>query len=131
MCGALRTGADRALMGLSGLVMVSIALLYMREGFAFLFTAGVGAGMLLVAWVLPRNINDLLLRVIGLTSMIYVPYDIYDDTIARAHLDSDARMLAKAFGGTTMMWGGLWLVVSVATIFLCLRWSAEEPSNIV
>ncbi len=128
--GALRTGADRIMMGLLGAVMIVIAVLYMREGFALAFTLGSGAAMLLMAWFLPRVVNDLLLRVIGLTSMIYVPHDIFSDTIARAHLNSDARMMADAFGGSTVLWGGLWLALSGAVILLCLRLGHGTPSNI-
>lgn len=127
---ALRTGADRAVMGLLGLLMIVIAVLYMREAFALGFTAGSGAMMLLMAWFLPRSVNDLVLRVIGLTSLIYVPHDIFSDTIARAHLNSDARMMADAFGGNTVLWGGLWLILSGVVILMCLRLGHGAPSNI-
>lgn len=128
--GALRTGADRALMALLGAVMIVIAVLYMRERFALGFTIGTGVVMLFLAWFLPRVVNDLLLRVIGLTSVIYVPFDIFSDTIARAHLRSDARMLAEEFGGTTVLWGGLWLAISLLVIVLCLRMAHGAPSNL-
>ena len=49
-------------------------------------------------------------------SMIYVPLDILSDTIFRSELRSDARMLAEEFGGATVMWGGVWLVLSLVAI---------------
>lgn len=128
--GALRTGADRVLMGGLGLVMIAIAVAYMREGFALAFTLGAGLVFLLMAWFLPRVVNDLALRVVGLVSMIYVPFDIFSDTIDRAHLDSDARMLAEEFGGPTVLWGGLWLVLSLFVILGCLKLSHGKASNI-
>ncbi|HHI69922.1 MAG TPA: M50 family peptidase, partial [Rhodobacteraceae bacterium] len=78
----------------------------------------------------PHDVNDLALRVIGLTSMIYVPLDIFSDTIARSGIRSDAYMLAERFGGATVIWGGLWLLISLAVIGVCFRYGLGERSNI-
>ena len=130
LLAALKTHADRAIMAGLGVVMLVVALLYVRSGFALVFTVGTGVAMIAAARVLSRPVNDLALRVIGLTSMAYVPYDIFSDTIARAGLQSDARMLAEEFGGATVMWGGLWLVVSLAVIWWCLRRGLGAESNL-
>lgn len=127
--GALHTRLDRALMALLGAVLIVIAGLYVRDGFALAFSLGTGVAMLAASRFLPGPANDLALRVIGLTSMIYVPWDIFSDTIARAHLRSDARMMAEEFGGATMLWGGLWLAISLAVIWLSLR-AIGDDSNI-
>ncbi|WP_424833378.1 M50 family metallopeptidase [Ruegeria sp.] len=127
---ALRTNADRAVLGSFGGVMLLVTLLYIRDPFAMAFCAGVGAVMLVTAWYLSRNLCDLILRAIGLTSMIYVPYDIFDDTIRRSGIRSDAYMLAEEFGGTTMMWGGLWLILSLVMIYYCLRNMLGRDSNV-
>ena len=55
-----------------------------------------------------------------MTNLIYVPYDIYSDTIERSELRSDAFMLAEEFGGTTWLWGGLWLAVSLILVAITL-----------
>jgi hypothetical protein len=130
LLAATRTVADRKVMALCGVVTLVIAGLYVRDVFALAFCVGMGAVMLLMARFMGHNANDLALRIIGLTSMIYVPYDIFSDTIARASLRSDARMLAEEFGGTTMMWGGLWLIVSLAVIAWCLRRGLGRNSNL-
>jgi len=127
---ALRTHSDRALLGLFGLLMLAIAALNVRDLFAFAFTIGTGLLMLAAARFLPIAACDLILRVIGLSSLIYVPYDIFDDTIARSSLRSDARMLAEEFGGGTMLWGGIWMILSVVVIFACLRWGLGADSNL-
>ena len=130
LIGSLRTNADRAMMGIFGGLMILVTLLYVREPFAIAFCLGTGVAMLLTARFLPHDVNDLILRVIGLTSMIYVPYDIFSDTIARSSLQSDARMLADEFGGATVMWGGIWLVISLIVIGLALRHALGTSSNI-
>ncbi|MEO0930928.1 MAG: M50 family metallopeptidase [Pseudomonadota bacterium] len=130
LLAATRSKADRGVMAACGVVMLVVAGLYIRDLFALFFTIGTGVAMLATARFLGHAANDLALRVMGLSSMIYVPYDIFSDTIARSNLRSDARMLAEEFGGTTMMWGGLWLVLSLVVIGWCLRYGLGTSSNI-
>ncbi len=65
-------------------------------------------------------VNDLVLKIVGMASMLYAPADIISDTLLRSHLRSDARMLAEEFGGFTQFWGVLWLLISVAVIIATL-----------
>ena len=130
LVAALRTKADRAVLGLCGAVLVAVAVLWVRQLFGLVFCLGTGAVLLAAARWMPHQVADLLLRLIGLTSLVYVPYDIFDDTIRRASLDSDARMLAEEFGGATVLWGGLWLVIAGGVIWLCLRHGLGPASNI-
>ncbi|MCO6381583.1 M50 family metallopeptidase [Oceanicola sp. 502str15] len=127
---ALRTRADRGALALCGLVLIVVAAFWIRSPFALVFCLAAGAVMLAAARYLPHQVSDLLLRIIGLTSLIYVPYDIFDDTLRRSALRSDARMLAEEFGGATILWGGLWLVLSLAVIWGCLRYGLGPASNI-
>lgn len=110
--------------------MLVIAGLYVREIFALAFVIGTGIAILLSARYFGHNANDLILRLIGLTSMIYVPYDIFSDTIARSNLPSDARMLAEEFGGTPQIWGVLWIGISVIVIGFCVRSVLGRSSNL-
>jgi hypothetical protein len=130
LIAATRTNADRAIMAGCGIVTLVVAGLYVRDIFALSFTIGLGITMLVIARYLGHAANDMVLRVIGLASMIYVPYDIFSDTIARSNARSDAYMLAQEFGGTTMMWGGLWLILSLVVIGCCLRYGLGRSSNI-
>ncbi len=127
---ALQTRLDKGLVGLLGALMVGLALIYMREMFPLLFCLGVGGVLLAVAWFLDQRINDLVLRIIGLTSMMYVPYDIFSDTLLRSHLRSDARIMAELIGGPTMFWGVIWLALSIAIIGVVLRYCLTAPTNI-
>ena len=127
---ALRSDLDRWVMGVLGGVLVAIAVAYMREPFALIFCLGAGVVMLGIAHFLPHEVSDLALRLIGLTSMLYAPLDILDDTLRRTHVESDAVMLAREFGGTSQFWGGLWLVISLIVVALCLRFGAGRDSNL-
>jgi len=130
LLAALRSQADKPILAAVGGVMLLVLVLYVRDLPTALICGGTGAVLLLAAWLLNHATCDLILRVIGLSSLIYVPYDIFDDTIRRAHLRSDARMLAEEFGGTTILWGGLWLVIALVVILWCLRHALGAESNI-
>lgn len=127
---ALRSTADRAVTAALGAIMLLVTLLYVRDLFAVVFCVVAGLVLLGMARFLGHTANDMALRVIGLTSLIYVPYDIFDDTIARSTLRSDAYMLAEAFGSTAMIWGGIWLVLSRLVIAWCMRRILGTSSNI-
>jgi len=118
---ALRSDADRMVTAGLGMVMLAVTVLYVRDLFAAAFCIAAGAVLLGMARFLGHAANDMALRVIGLSSLFYVPYDIFDDTIARSGERSDARMLAEAFGGTTIIWGALWLAISLGVIVWCAR----------
>lgn len=127
---ALRAQIDRAVTALLGAVMILVTLFYVRDSFAAVFCFGGGVVLLALARFVGHAGNDLVLRVIGLSSLIYVPYDIFDDTIARSSLASDANMLASEFGGTTMLWGAIWLILSLCVILWCLRRILGHSSNL-
>jgi len=59
--------------------------------------------------------------------MMYAPLDIYSDTISRSHLQSDAYLLADYTGGTTLLWGSLWIIISMTVILYCLKWTLSQP----
>lgn len=127
---AVRSTWDRIALGAFGAILLITAALYIRDTYALAFTGIAGTAMLATARFLPDQVSDMILRIIGLSSMIYVPFDIFSDTISRSYLRSDARMLAEEFGGTTFLWGLLWLALSLAIIAYSLRHGLGQTSNI-
>lgn len=122
---ASRSTADRAIMAAVGLAMLALTVFFVRNSYGMAFGC-IGAALALVsAKFLPAWWNDVALKFIGLVTMMYVPLDIFSDTLARSHLQSDARILAEYLGGPTMFWGVLWLIISVfciaLTLYLSLR----------
>ncbi len=104
-----------------GIVIGIITLIIVRNFFAVLFGFIITAVIILTGIYVPDRIINFILRLIGLTSMIYVPLDIVSDTIYKSHIKSDVRMLADEIGGSTIIWGGIWLIISLIVLFLCLR----------
>lgn len=119
------THYDRAIMGVLGATVLLIAAIFCRNLFALIFSLIGGLSMLLISVKGSRLLNDLTLKIIGLTNMLYVPLDIYSDTIARSELRSDARMLAEEFAGTTLFWGGLWLFISLVAVYFTIKISIK------
>ena len=103
--------------------MALATVLFMRNLFGLAYGLGMALALLGIARFLPAVISDYALRLIGVMSLLYVPRDIFSDTIQRSHLRSDARMLAEEIGGTTWLWGGIWLLVSLAICAVAVRWS--------
>jgi hypothetical protein len=126
---AARTRKDALAMSLLGCLIIAIALFFVRNLFGFAFSAAAGVAMILLGTRAGEKVNDFILQLIGLTSMVYVPLDIYSDTISRSHLRSDARMLAEEFGGTTLFWGGLWILASALIIFFSLKWGLKRKNR--
>jgi len=124
---SVKSHYDKAIMAVLGISILIITLVLSRSIFSWLFGLLSGGAMLLMARYLAEKYNDFVLRLIGLTSMMYAPLDIYSDTISRSYLQSDAYSLAEYTGGTTLLWGSIWIIISVVVIFYCLKWVLNKP----
>ena len=126
---AVRSQFDQKIMVLLGFSIIVITFQFIGNLFSLVF--GVASGLILIGLGLKASmkINDFLLRLIGLTTIMYVPLDIISDTILRSNLRSDARMLAEEIGGTTLIWGITWLLISIYAIFHCLRLCLRETNH--
>jgi len=123
------TRLDRWVVGALGLLLAVLTVVYMKGWYGWGFGLGSALTFMLVAALLGHTVNDLLLRVVGLMSMMYVPLDIWSDTLARPDMMSDARMLAIAHGGTAQLWGILWLLASVVVIGVTLWRAFHRPAR--
>ncbi len=130
-----RTRLDRlATVAMGGLILLAV-LIWVRPilGFGFGFHLLAGLVILAMGARLPERVNDIFLRVFGLTSCLYAVLDIWSDTISRSRLRSDARLLAEMTHIPTVVWGGFWILVALTLAAVSLakccriRQSAEPP----
>jgi hypothetical protein len=123
---SVKSHYDKIIMMALAIGIIVITVLLSRSLFSWIFGLLSGGAMLLMAKYLAEQYNDFALRLIGLTSMMYAPLDIYSDTISRSYLQSDAYFLAEYMGGTTLLWGSIWMLISIAVIFYCLKWALNQ-----
>lgn len=126
---AVKTSVDKLIMTLLGISIIAIAAIFVRDVFAISFSLITGISMILLGSKANMQTNDFILRFIGLTSMLYVPLDIYSDTIARSHLRSDAFMLAEEIGGSTLLWGSLWIIIATGLVIFTLWLGLDKKTN--
>ncbi|MCF2906468.1 M50 family metallopeptidase [Octadecabacter sp. CECT 8868] len=118
-----------------GLIILLTTVLFVREWFAIAFMTVTAVALIAMGWKLPRQISDLFLRLIGLVSMLYVPWDIAVDTIFTGNRTSlmatDAQAIAYQLGLTEKIVGVLWVIVALTVTALTLRFALRSPSNLV
>ncbi len=112
---ATRTHYDQMIATVVGGLIILFSLLFVRPmiSFGIFFGLFSGAAMIAAGRYLPESGNDFILKVIGLTSCLYVVLDIKSDVLDRPYLNSDARMLAELTQLPTMFWGFLWITIAV------------------
>ena len=131
MIFSARTSADKYLSFALGLLVAGVSLFFARNVFGFFFGLAFGGALSASGWYLNTHKNDLLLRTIGLTTCIYVLFDITSDVLMRSYLLSDARMLAQLTGIPTVVWGVLWFgIAGAATLFFLALSSRDSEGEI-
>ena len=126
---SVKSHYDKIIMMALAIGIIVITVLLSRSLFSWIFGLLSGGAMLLMAKYLAEQYNDFALRLIGLTSMMYAPLDIYSDTISRSYLQSDAYFLAEYMGGTTLLWGSIWMLISIAVIIYCFKWTLSQINH--
>jgi hypothetical protein len=118
---ASRTRLSQWLALLLGIGVVTVALRCMpREGRTFAAVSGV---VLALSTLLPRWFAEFVLRVIGVTSCLYAILDVKSDVLDRVNTPSDATALAKMTGVPSVVWGALWIAVSLVVTFFAAKWA--------
>ena len=94
-----------------------------------MFSAVAAVVGILIARFAPNYVSDFLLRFIGFTSMLYPVNDVYRTVVLNSQLPTDAKMLADSVGGNTVVWGLIWMLVSLIIIGLTLKASLKIRSK--
>jgi len=142
LCGAAilyatsRTRSAHVLSGILGAILLLATLIWVRPfigfgfGFGFAFATVAAIALILTSIYFPHGPNDIVLKVIGLTSCLYAPLDIKSDVFDAGHAASDATILAHQTGVPAVVWGTLWLIISLIIGFYALRAACRGNSRI-
>lgn len=123
---AVKTELDRWVLAFFGVAILGLTIIFRGNQFALLIGISTAVVSLAISKFAPKVVCDYLLRFIGLTSMLFPVYDVYQGVIKNPELPTDAAMLAESVGGSTVMWGWLWIVVSLAVIGFTLVWTIKS-----
>ena len=123
---ASRTKLDKIISTVIGGIVLIIAILFIRPiiSFGFLFGILFGLGIGLTGWFAPEIVNDILLKFIGLTSVMYAVIDIKDDLISRDIPGSDAFYMSQIIPLPPVVWGIIWGLLALAAAFFLIRYAA-------
>lgn len=113
--------AHRTVTALLGASLVVLTLFWVRSAFGFVYTLAASVLLLGVARWLPEGASSFVLRLLGVTSLLYAPWDIVSDLILRSVPASDAGALSRMTGIPALVWGVLWLAASVVVGLFALR----------
>lgn len=111
----------RTVAALLSAALLALTLVYVRSTFGFVYGLVVGALLLAVARWLPEGASSFVLRLLGVTSLLYAPWDIASDLILRSVPASDAGALARMTGIPSVAWGVLWLAASLVIAWRAVR----------
>ena len=99
-----------------------VTVLWVRDGFTFVFVGGCGLALALIARFGPIFLRRAMLVFLAAFSCCYALYDIRDDLLHFASSGaSDADALAKATFIPAIVWGVGWGLLSIVLVALTLR----------
>jgi len=113
---AAKTDLDRWILAFFGVAILGLTIVFRGNEFALIAGVITAIVSLVLAKFAPKTLCDYLIRFIGLTSMLFPVYDVYQGVVKNPQLRTDAAMLAESVGGSTVMWGWIWIFVSVLVI---------------
>lgn len=117
---AAKSDWDRWILAFFGVAILGLTIIFRGNEFALIAGVITAIVSLLIAKFAPNVFCDYLLRFIGLTSMLFPVYDVYQGVIKNPQLRTDAAMLAESVGGSSVIWGWLWIIVSILVIGMTL-----------
>lgn len=126
-----RTKTDKTLSIIIGAIILIVTVLYVRPFISFgtLFGSLFGGLMILIGLFAPTTVNDLLLKFIGLTSMLYAIIDIKEDLISRTIPGSDAYAFSQIIPLPPVVWGIIWGLLAIVGAFFVLRIAARKKEK--
>ena len=126
LIAAARTKYDKYISIGIGIIVLAITALFIRNSYGLIFGIGFGLAMVLIGALTSMEMNDFILKVIGLTSVLYAIIDIKDDLITRDIPISDASRLGELYFGSSTFWGIVWIVIALVMSYFFLKMAARE-----
>jgi hypothetical protein len=126
LLGAARTRHDKEISTFIGIIMIALTLYGVRNTFGIVFGLLFGGAMILAGYILSEQLNDILLKFIGLTSTCYAVIDIKEDLISRTVPGSDAFEMSKIIPLPPVVWGVIWIVIAIFVTWKFITVASER-----
>ena len=114
---------DKLLVMLLGAGLVVLSLVFAGGGSSMVYAVVFGVVLFLAGFLLPRFLNDLILKYIGLLGVFYVFFDIRGDLVFPANHVSEISRMASVWPGTPLLWAVIWGAAAVIEFVLILYFS--------
>ncbi|MBN1447737.1 MAG: M50 family metallopeptidase [Bacteroidetes bacterium] len=106
---------------ITGIVILLVTVLFVRNTFGFIFGLAFGAALLAGARWLPDQWLSLTVQYLGAMSCLYALVDVKQDLITLEDRVTDASILANMTGIPAIIWGVLWSLLALFVFFLIMR----------
>ncbi len=126
---ASRMKNDKLISLIIGGLIIFLTVFFVRGLFGFIFSALFGAALILIGLLAPAIVNDIALKVIGLSSILYAITDIKSDLISHTIEGSDAWALSRILILPPVVWGILWMALAAAAAFFSLRYAVRQENS--
>ncbi len=133
LVASARMKYDKEIVTILGAILLGVGAVYVRPifSFGFPYCLVLGFALIMSGRYLSAGFNDILAKIIGLTSCLYAAIDIISDTLTRSVPCSDANALARLYFLPGWFWGLIWLVIAiVGTGFFLLIASAKDLDEV-
>lgn len=129
LLAAARSRADKLISLLIAMTVAAVTLLFVRNLFGFAFGLAFAGAMAAMGRWGGAALNDFMLRLLGLTSILYAVIDIYSDLIVRTVPSSDASAMSRLLFGPPAMWGVLWMLLALGAAAFFLKLSLGRATG--
>ena len=135
--GSLITGASLFISGYNKKVSLWVctiiaAILLLFATNYMIGTEGIIAALLYSAlmYISPRFFNKTvhlyLMKILGLVSCLYVIVDMKEDLLTMGYRLTDAQMISDTVGGPALLWGLIWISISIFVLYLLFKHSYKK-----
>ena len=105
-------------------IVIIISSINLIEGGFYKF---LGLLVAVILFTIPRFFNQIIsvisLRIVGLTSCIYIIADIKQDLLTTTLRETDTQIVEYITGINSIYFGLLWLILSVVILYFAVRWT--------
>jgi len=118
---SLRARMSVMLAAVTGVIVLLVTLLFVRNSFGVIFGIVFGGALLAAARWLSERWLRVIVQYLGAMSCLYALVDVKQDLVTLEDRVTDASIFAGMTGIPAIVWGVLWSVLALAVFILIMR----------